>query len=196
MNMRPGAAVMAHPRRRMAVGCHRPRAQRGTSCCAAVDGEGIGHQESTAQNKVILESVQKEVGGRLAPLFIRLLHCLSHHALPRVLALALVVQRASKIAANTVHILLRIAQSDRVKRMKGRGQRPHRVIVPSRFEKRGVQVEVGRKAGFPFKSVAPRLIRLLRCLAHLALPRSLALVVQRASRIATNTVHILPRVAR
>ena len=34
MKMRPGAAVMAHPRRRMAVGCHRPRAQRGTSCCA------------------------------------------------------------------------------------------------------------------------------------------------------------------
>ncbi len=34
MKMRPAAAVMAHPRRRMAVGCHRPRAQRGTSCCA------------------------------------------------------------------------------------------------------------------------------------------------------------------
>jgi hypothetical protein len=34
VKMRPGAAVMAHPRRRMAVGCHRPRAQRGTSCCA------------------------------------------------------------------------------------------------------------------------------------------------------------------
>ena len=36
--MRPGAAVMARPRRRMAVGCHRPRAQHGTSCCA-VTGE-------------------------------------------------------------------------------------------------------------------------------------------------------------
>ena len=34
VKMRPGAAVMAHPRRWMAVGCHRPRAQRGTSCCA------------------------------------------------------------------------------------------------------------------------------------------------------------------
>jgi len=34
VKMRPGAAVMAHPCRRMAVGCHRPRAQRGTSCCA------------------------------------------------------------------------------------------------------------------------------------------------------------------
>ena len=34
VKMRPGAAVMAHPRRRMAVGCHLPRAQRGTSCCA------------------------------------------------------------------------------------------------------------------------------------------------------------------
>jgi hypothetical protein len=33
VNMRPGAAVMAHLRRRMAVGCHRPLAQRGTSCC-------------------------------------------------------------------------------------------------------------------------------------------------------------------
>jgi len=139
VNMRPGAAVMAHPRRRMAVGCHRPRAQRGTSCCAAVDGEGIGHQESTAQNKVILESVQKEVGGRLAPLFIRLLHCLSHLALPG--ALALVVQWASKIATNTIHILTRVARSDRVKRRKVQGQRPHRVIGPSRVEKRGVQMQ-------------------------------------------------------
>ena len=34
VKMRPGAAILAHPRRRMAVGCHRPRAQRGTSCCA------------------------------------------------------------------------------------------------------------------------------------------------------------------
>jgi len=34
VKMRPGTSVMAHPRRRMAVGCHRPRAQRGTSCCA------------------------------------------------------------------------------------------------------------------------------------------------------------------
>jgi hypothetical protein len=34
VKMRPGATVMAHPRRRMAVDCHRPRAQRGTSCCA------------------------------------------------------------------------------------------------------------------------------------------------------------------
>jgi hypothetical protein len=34
VKMRPGASVMAHPRRRMAVGCHRPRAQRCTSCCA------------------------------------------------------------------------------------------------------------------------------------------------------------------
>ena len=32
--MRPGASVMAHPRRGMAVDCHRPRAQRGTSCSA------------------------------------------------------------------------------------------------------------------------------------------------------------------
>ena len=33
VNMRPGAAVMAHLRRLMAVGCHRPLAQRSTSCC-------------------------------------------------------------------------------------------------------------------------------------------------------------------
>ena len=90
-----------------------------------VVGEGIGHQKGTAQDKVVFESVQKEVGGRLAPLLIRLLPCLSHHALPRVLVLALVEQRASKIATNTVHILPRVAQSDRVKRRKGRGQRPH-----------------------------------------------------------------------
>ena len=32
VRMRPGASVMAHPRRRMAVGCHRPRAQYRTSC--------------------------------------------------------------------------------------------------------------------------------------------------------------------
>ena len=32
VRMRPGASVMAHPRRRMAVGCHRPRAQCRTSC--------------------------------------------------------------------------------------------------------------------------------------------------------------------
>ena len=32
--MRPGAAVMAHPRRWMAVGCHWQRAQHGTSCSA------------------------------------------------------------------------------------------------------------------------------------------------------------------
>jgi hypothetical protein len=34
VKMRPGATVMAHPHRRMDVGCHRPRSQRGTSCCA------------------------------------------------------------------------------------------------------------------------------------------------------------------
>ncbi len=32
VKMQPGTQVMAHPRGRMAVGCHRPRAQRGTSC--------------------------------------------------------------------------------------------------------------------------------------------------------------------
>jgi hypothetical protein len=32
VRMWPGAVVMAHPRRRMVVVCHRPRAQRGTSC--------------------------------------------------------------------------------------------------------------------------------------------------------------------
>ena len=34
VKMRPGAAVMGHPYRRMAVGCHLPLVQRGTSCCA------------------------------------------------------------------------------------------------------------------------------------------------------------------
>jgi hypothetical protein len=34
VRMRSGEAVMAHPLRRMSVGCHRPRTQRGTSCCA------------------------------------------------------------------------------------------------------------------------------------------------------------------
>jgi hypothetical protein len=34
VKMRPGAAVMAHPRRWMAVGCHQPQALHGTSCCA------------------------------------------------------------------------------------------------------------------------------------------------------------------
>jgi len=34
VKMRPGAAVMAHPRRRMAVVCHLPWAHRCTSCCA------------------------------------------------------------------------------------------------------------------------------------------------------------------
>ena len=33
VRMRTGACVMAHQRRRMAVGSHRPRTQRGTSCC-------------------------------------------------------------------------------------------------------------------------------------------------------------------
>jgi hypothetical protein len=32
--MWPGAVVMAHPRRQMTVGCHRPLAQRGMSCSA------------------------------------------------------------------------------------------------------------------------------------------------------------------
>jgi hypothetical protein len=34
VKMRPGAAAMAHTRRRTAAGRHRPRAQCGTSCCA------------------------------------------------------------------------------------------------------------------------------------------------------------------
>ena len=72
----------------------------------AVGGEGIDHHERTIQN--IFESVQKEVGGRLAPLLIRLLLCLSLLALPR--ALALLVQRASRIAIDTILILPRVAR--------------------------------------------------------------------------------------
>ena len=70
-----------------------------------VDGESIGHQKGTAQDKVVFESFRKEVGGRLAPLLIRLLPRLFHHALPRILALE--EQRASKSATNIVHNLLR-----------------------------------------------------------------------------------------
>ena len=58
------------------------------------------------------------------------------------------------------------------------------------------QVEVGRRAGLPVDSVAPRLISLRRSLSHLALPRAVALKVQRTRRVATNTDHIHPRVAR
>ena len=59
-----------------------------------------------------------------------------------------------------------------------------------------VQVEVGRRAGLPVESVAPRIIRLLRSLAKLALPLAVSLKVQRASKSATNTVRILLRVAQ
>jgi len=38
-----------------------------------VNCESIGHPKGTAQNKVVFESFRKEVGGRLAPLLIRLL---------------------------------------------------------------------------------------------------------------------------
>jgi len=34
VKMRPGKTVMAHPHRRMAVGCHLQQTQRGTSYCA------------------------------------------------------------------------------------------------------------------------------------------------------------------
>jgi len=85
----------------------------------AVGGDdGIDHHERTIQNKVIFESVQKaEVGGRLAPLLIRLPLCLLFLALPR--ALALLVQRASRIAIDTVLILPRVARSDRIEQRKG-----------------------------------------------------------------------------
>ena len=43
----------------------------------------------------------------------------------------------SRIATNTDHIHPRVTRSERVKRRrKGQGQRPHQIIVPSRFEKR------------------------------------------------------------
>jgi hypothetical protein len=84
----------------------------------SVGGEGIDQHERTIQNKVIFESVQKaEVGGRLAPLLIRLLLCLLFLALPR--SLALLVQRASRIAIDTVLILPRVARSDRIEQRKG-----------------------------------------------------------------------------
>jgi len=75
----------------------------------AVGGESINHHERTVQNKVFFESVHKaEVGGKLAPLLIRLLLCLLLLALPR--ALALLVQRASRIAIDTILILPRVAR--------------------------------------------------------------------------------------
>jgi hypothetical protein len=77
--------------------------------------EGIDHHERTIQN--IFESVQKEVGGRLAPLLIRLLLCLSLLVLPR--ALALLVQLASRIDTNTILILPRVARGDRIDQRKG-----------------------------------------------------------------------------
>ena len=74
----------------------------------AVGGDSIDHHERTVQ-KVFCESVhQAEVGGRLAPLLIRLLLCLLFLALPR--ALALLVQRASRIAIDTILILPRVAR--------------------------------------------------------------------------------------
>ena len=81
----------------------------------AVGGEGIDHHECTIQN--IFESVQEEVGGRLAPLLIRLLLCLSLLVLPR--ALALLVQLASRIDTNTILILPRVARGDRIDQRKG-----------------------------------------------------------------------------
>jgi hypothetical protein len=105
--------------------------------------------------------VQVEVGRRagfpvesVAPRLIRLLGSLAHLALPR--AVALKVQRASRIATNTDHIHPRVARSERGKRRKGQCQRPHQIIGPSRVEKRGVQMqwaEVGRKSGLPVKVV-------------------------------------------
>ena len=68
--------------------------------------------------------------------------------------------------------------------------------IPPRVPAAVVGVEVGRRAGLPIESVAPRIIRLLRSLAQLALPRAISLKVQRASKSATNTVRILLREGR
>jgi len=48
VKMRPGATVMAHPRRRMAVGCHRPRAQRRTSCCEVTGASSAALHEPSS----------------------------------------------------------------------------------------------------------------------------------------------------
>ena len=63
---------------------------------------------------------------------------LSHLALPR--AVALKVQRTRRVATNTDHIHPRVARSEGVKQGKGQCQRPHRILGPSRVEKRGVQM--------------------------------------------------------
>ena len=145
---------------------------------AAVVGSVDHHDMSAHMHQKAPFRVRPKSGGRLAPLLIRLPLCQSLLAPPR--ALALLVQRSSRIATNTILNLPRVARGDRVEQRKGWCRRPHRGDEPSRVEKRGLQkqlVEVGLMTGFPFD-------------------RSLALLVQRSSRITTNTILILPRVAR
>ena len=145
---------------------------------ATVVGSVDHHDMSAHMHQKAPFRVRPKSGGRLAPLLIRLPLCQSLLAPPR--ALALLVQRSSRIATNTILNLPRVARGDRVEQRKGWCRRPHRGDEPSRVEKRGLQkqlVEVGLMTGFPFD-------------------RSLALLVQRSSRIATNTILILPRVAR
>ena len=92
------------------------------------------------EKKALLFSSQVEVGGKagfpvesVAPLLIRLLPCLFRHALLRVLVLALVEQRASKSATNTVHILLR-ARSHKAKGLSG-GRVGVSVLIESSFRR-------------------------------------------------------------
>jgi len=62
VKMRPGAAVMAHQRRRMAVGCHRPRAQRGTSCCAVTGASSAALRGGECLPPHIFPRREKEEG--------------------------------------------------------------------------------------------------------------------------------------
>ncbi len=78
VRMRPGAAVMAHQRRQMAVGCHRPRAQRRTSCSAVtgVSSAALRGVECLAPSHFFQEpSVSQDTVAQL------------HRALPRALDL-------------------------------------------------------------------------------------------------------------
>ena len=49
VKMRPGAAATAHPRRRTAAGRHRPRTQRGTSCCAVTGASSAALREANVR---------------------------------------------------------------------------------------------------------------------------------------------------
>jgi len=75
VKMRPAAAVMAHPRRRMAVGCHRPRAQRGTSCCAITGASSAALRGGKMFRLLAFFSTNPRLSGRQRGIFaLRTIH--------------------------------------------------------------------------------------------------------------------------